>query len=278
MNAATSVLEISPQPTLGARLGSAQADLRETVRLWRLWMALGWFDIRLRYRGSVLGPLWVTLSTAVMVGGLGFLYSALFVTNLHDYLPFLALSLVLWGYLSTMVSDACTCFLQSESMIRSLRLPFCLHAGRAILRNMLVLLHSVIVILVVFVVFDTWPGWVGLLTLPSLLLWAIDSLAVCLLLGAFCARFRDIPPIVASVMQIAFFLSPVMWKPEMVGRHAQWLPLNPFFSLLEIVRGPLLGQMPSLIVWVSAFGYSLVLCLAAWLLFARVRSRLAFWV
>jgi lipopolysaccharide transport system permease protein len=163
-------------------------------------------------------------------------------------------------------------------MIRSMRLPFCLHAGRAMLRNMLVLLHSVIVIVVVFVIFDTWPGWVGLVTLPSLLVWAIDSLAVCLLLGAFCARFRDIPPIVASVMQIAFFLSPIMWKPEMVGKHAWLLPFNPFYSLLEIVRGPLLGQMPSLIVWVSALGYSLALCMAAWLLFARVRSRLAFWV
>lgn len=272
------VLDLHPQPTLGMRQRLALTDLLSALGLWRLWMALGWLDIRLRYRGSVLGPFWLTLSTAVMVGALGFLYSALFATNLHDYLPFLALSLVLWGFISAVVTEACTCFTQSEGMIRSMRLPFCLHAGRVIVRNVVVLAHNIVIIVVVFAIFDTWPGWAVFGILPAIVIWMIDSLAACLLLGAFCARFRDIPPIVASVMQIAFFVSPIMWKPEMVGHNARFLPLNPFYSLLEIVRGPLLAQMPSTAVWVSAIGYSVAFCVLAWMLFARVRARLAFWV
>ena len=82
-----------------ARQHQAVADLVGAARLWRLALALGWFDIRLRYRGSMLGPFWLTLSTAVMVVALGVLYSALFKMELHDYLPFLALSLVLWTFL-----------------------------------------------------------------------------------------------------------------------------------------------------------------------------------
>ena len=58
----------------------------------------------------------------------------------------------------------------------------------------------------------------ALLALPGLVLWLLDSLAVCLLLGALCARFRDIPPIVGSVMQMAFFISAVIWKPEPARR------------------------------------------------------------
>ena len=101
----------------------------------------------------------------------------------------------------------------------------------------------------------------ALLALPGLLLWALDSLALTLLLGGFCARFRDIMPIVNSVMQIAFFITPVIWKPEQLGPAGMSkLPFNPFYDLLEIVRAPLLGHMPSMMVWSGALGYSIVLC------------------
>ena len=131
---------------------------------------------------------------------------------------------------------------------------------------------------VVFVVFEVWPGWYGLLAIPGLLLWVIDCLALTLLLGTFCARFRDILPIVSSVMQIAFFITPVIWKPEQLGGGQALLPYNPFFDLLDIVRAPLLGMAPSADTWLGAGLYSLVLWILAWGLFSRVRGRIAFWI
>jgi lipopolysaccharide transport system permease protein len=265
--------------THSARHIQATQDVREGWRLWRLALTLGWLDIRLRYRGSVLGPLWLTLSTAVMVASLGFLYSALFKINLHDYLPFIALSIVLWNFLAAVVGDACLAFLQAEGMIRSIRMPFTVHAVRTVVRNILVLAHNVIVIVAIWAIFNVWPGWNAALAVPGVLLWLVDSLAACLLLGTFCARFRDIPPIVGSIMQIAFFVTPIIWQPQLLqGASADWLPANPFYALIEIVRAPLLRGEASATVWLSALGYSAALCLAAWLLFARVRGRLAFWV
>ena len=265
--------------TATARQKLALHDVAASTRLWRLALTLGWFDIRLRYRGSMLGPFWLTLSTAVMVVALGFLYSKLFKMELHDYLPFLALSLVLWSVLSQVITDACTCFTSAEGMIRSMRMPYSVHAARIVVRNMLVLAHNVIVIVAVYAWFDTWPGWAGLAALPALVVWILDGLAACLLLGPVGARFRDIPPIVASVIQIAFFISPIIWKPELLqGWSASLLWLNPFYTLLEIVRGPMLGEAPELHVWASALGYSVLLWALAWMMFARTRNRLAFWV
>ena len=256
----------------------AWQDLVGGLRLWRLAGTLGWLDIKLRYRGSMLGPLWLTLSTAVMVASLGVLYAALFNMDLHDYLPFLALSQVLWGFISVLVGEACTCFTQAEGIVKSVRMPFSLQALRALWRNLLVLGHNILVIVVVFAVFNEWPGWGAIYVIPGLALWAVDALAVCLVLGAVCARFRDIGPIVASVMQIAFFVTPIIWKGNQVGRHAWILPFNPFYSLLEVVRRPLLSQPMSLTVWLLAIGYSAVLCGLTWLVFMRARSRLAFWL
>ncbi len=245
---------------------------------------LGWLDIKLRYRGSVIGPFWLTLSTAVMVGALGFLYSTLFKQEIKTYLPFLALSLVLWNYLNAVVTEACTCFTQGEGMIRSVRLPFVLHALRCVFRNLLSLAHNIVVIAGVYLWVYLQYGLVisadVLTALPVLLLWIVDSLAACLVLGALCARFRDIPPIVGSIMQIAFFVSAIMWRPNMFGPvQPIWLRLNPFFSLVEVARAPLLGEpMPGHLVYFSAIGWSLFLCLGSWAFFARARSRLAFWV
>ena len=273
------VLEFAAGMSARARNHFAVADLRAGLRLWRLAWSLGWLDIRLRYRGSMLGPFWLTISTGVMVGSLGILYSTLFNMDLAEYLPFLALSQVLWAFLSALVSESCTVFTDAEAVIRSMRMPFFLFAMRVLIRNTLVLAHNVCVIVAVFAIFRVWPGSHGLLALCAVPLWIVDALALALLLGGFCARFRDILPIVNSVMQIAFFLTPVIWKPGQLGPTAvSLLPLNPFYDMLEIMRAPLLGELPSLSVWAGAFGFSALLCALSWYFFMRARGRIAFWI
>ena len=272
-------LNLTAEMTLGSRTRWAVADIAAGARLWRLALALGWLDIRLRYRGSMLGPFWLTISTGVMVAALGVLYSTLFKIDVREYLPFLALSQVLWGFLAALVSEACTTFTDAEGVIRSVRMPFFVFSLRTLIRNAIALAHNVVVIVVVFAIFSMWPTWEALLAIPGLLVWVIDALALTLLLGAFCARFRDIQPIVNSVMQIAFFMTPVIWKPNQLGGSGiEKLPLNPFFDLLEIVRGPILGTDVTLMTWVGAIVYSTALCAISWAFFVRARGRVTFWI
>ncbi len=271
-------LELKATSGFPARSAHAWRDMREAAGLWRLCWTLSWLDIKLRYRGSLLGPFWLTLSTAVMVGSMGFLYAALFHMDLHQYLPFLALSIVLWNFVGTLVGDACASFTSAEGMIRSVRMPFTLYGARVVLRNIIVLGHNVVVIVVTDLLLKAWPGHVALLAIPAFAAWMVVALALSMLFGALCARFRDIPPIIASIMQMAFFVSAVIWQPSQLGEHEYLLVLNPFYTLLEVVRGPLMGQVPSLAVYVSAGVSAAAICLVAWLIFARVRGRIAFWV
>lgn len=272
-------LNLRADMTIATRNRWAMADVAGGIRLWRLALALGWLDIRLRYRGSMLGPFWLTISTGVMVAALGGLYSTLFKLDLREYLPFLALSQVLWGFLAAVVSESCSVFTEAEGVIRSVRMPFFVFSLRALIRNVVVLGHNIVVIIVVFVIFGMVPDLSGLMALPGLLLWAIDALALTLILGAFCARFRDIQPIVNSVMQIAFFVTPVIWKPSQLGPDSiANLAFNPFFDLLEIVRGPILGTEVAGTTWIGALGYSAVVCAVSWSFFVRTRGRVTFWV
>lgn len=100
------------------RFQLAATDLKDGARLWRLIWTLGLSDIKLRYRGSTLGPFWLTISMGVQVASMAFLYATLFHTDIHTYLPYLTISIVLWQYMNTLISDGCTCFTQSDSLIK----------------------------------------------------------------------------------------------------------------------------------------------------------------
>ncbi|MBW8270323.1 ABC transporter permease [Caldovatus aquaticus] len=261
------------------RLARALADLGEGARRWRLAAALAWLDLRNRYRGSVLGPLWLTLSTAVMLGALGWLYAALFRMPVGEYLPWLAVSLILWNVIATAVGEACACLTGAEAVIRQLPLPHSVHALRCVMRNALVAAHNLPLIAVVFLIFGVAPGWGALLVLPGLGLIALNAFAAALLLGMLCARFRDIGPIVGSVMQIAFFVTPVIWKPELLDpRLRLLLPLNPFHAVMETVRAPLLEGGGSPWAWLAALLWTAAHGAVAFAFFARFRGRIAFWV
>ena len=259
------------------RVQRALEDLQLGLRRWRLPVALAQLDIRNRYRGSVLGPFWLTLSTAVTFVALGLLYSTLFKMDLHEYLPFLVVSMILWNVFNQVVAEACTSLIAAEGIIRQMPLPYTIHALRCMVRNAVVAAHNLPLILVVFIILGTYPGIGVLLALPGMLLFAVNSFAVVIFLGMICARFRDIGPIVGTVMQLAFFISPVIWKPELLHEHQKWLVLNPFYDLMEVVRGPLLNAPPPL-VWLAAVLITLATCGLSFIFFVRFRGRIAFWV
>jgi lipopolysaccharide transport system permease protein len=260
------------------RLARGLADLELGLRRWRLAGALAALDIRNRYRGSVLGPLWMSLSTAVTLLALGLLYSRLFRMDLQDYIPFLVVSLILWNIISQVVNEACSALVASEGIIRQMPLPYTTHALRCLMRNGVVAGHNLPLILLAFVIFWRWPGLEVLWAIPGFLLVLLNAFAAVLFLGMLCARFRDIGPIVQTVMQLAFFISPVIWKPELLGQHQVWLALNPFYDLMEVVRGPLLGAPPSALVWAGALVTTLLSCGISAAFFVRFRGRIAFWV
>lgn len=256
----------------------ARADLREGLLRWRLAWVLARSDITHRYRGSVLGPLWMTFSTAIMLLCLGLLYSKLFNLEIAVYLPWLGVSLIVWNVIAQVFSDAGNTLTSAEGIIRQMPVPYTVQALRTVFRNMVVAAHNLPLIAVVFYMFDYAVSWWALWSLLGLLLLCVNAFWLSLWLGILCARFRDIPPIIASLVQVAFFATPVIWKPELIQEWQPYLPINPFFAIMEVVRGPLLGDSVPLFVWAMALIYTALIWAVAQAFFVRFRGRVAFWV
>jgi lipopolysaccharide transport system permease protein len=160
-------------------------------------------------------------------------------------------------------------------------MPFTVHAVRSVIRNTIILAHNLVVLMIVFLVMRMDVSFYTLWAIPALLLWLVDAFAISLLFGAFCARFRDVPQIIASVLQIAFFITPVMWYANILEGHrgaSLLIQFNPFFDLLEIIRAPLLGTPLAAYAAVKAVLVSCVIIAVSTLAFARARGRIAYWV
>jgi len=256
----------------------ALQDVLNGLSLWTLWGKLGWNDILQRYRRSLLGPLWMTASMAIMVIALGLVYSKIFKAELRDFMPFLCAGLLIWGYISTILSEAGTLFTGAESYIKQIRLPYSLYVFRFMWGKVIIFAHNFVVYIAVLVYFHAWPGSVVLYAIPGFVLVTLNGALASICLGMMSARFRDIPQIVASVIQIIFFITPIMWKPELLGDHQALMTFNPFFYLVEIVRAPLLGQIPSAQMYLAAILITALNAMFATLFFVRFRSRISYWV
>jgi lipopolysaccharide transport system permease protein len=257
---------------------SAWLDVLSGLSLWRLWVRLGWNDILQRYRRSMLGPLWLTASMAIMVVALGILYAELFKTPIHDFLPFLCVGLLIWNLMSSFLVEGGTLFTGSESYIKQVRLPYSVYVFKSSWSKLIIFLHNFLIYFGVIWFFDIWPGATALLAIPGVAVLILNGACASLYLGMISARFRDIPQLVSSIVQIVFFVTPIMWKPELLQRRTYIADINPFYHLVEIIRGPLLGGVPDLKHYLAVLLITVVNVAVAGAFFARFRSRISYWV
>ena len=101
-------------PARQTNLDKALRDVTKGLAAVHVWAMLAWCEIRQRYRRSVLGPFWLTISTAALLGGMGPLYGTLFGQPLAEYFPHLAIGWVVWSLISGLINEGCQAFIAAK--------------------------------------------------------------------------------------------------------------------------------------------------------------------
>jgi ABC-type polysaccharide/polyol phosphate export permease len=254
------------------------AEIFDGFRAWRVWTILGWDDIRQRYRRSVLGPFWITLSMGIFILLLGVIYGRLFHIDLPTYLPYLAVGFIVWGLVSAVANDSCVAFHESSRIIKQIKLPFTTYVFRVVYRNFIVFLHTIVIFIPIAIFFRMTPGWTMLLALPGLFLVVVNVTWVAAVLATLSTRYRDVQPIVGTVVQLLMFATPIMWTAPSLGNARIVAEINPIYHLVEIVRAPMLGSAPELRSWLVTGGLAVAGCLLAAGLFISKSRRIVFWL
>ncbi len=270
---------VSPARAPAMHQHSGIKDIVDGLRSWPLALRLGWMDIARRYRRTRIGPFWGTLSVAAFIGTMGFLYSGLFGQDPEAYLPYLSSGFAVWIPLSSFVNESAGAFLAAESVVKQSSVPFSTFVWQGVVRNFIVFFHYVQVFVFVAIVFHVEVSLNTFLVLPGLLLLFINAGWVGIMVALFCTRFRDLQQLLATLMQMLFFLTPIFWMPGQAGRvRTIFVDLNPAHHFVDIVRSPMLGQAPHVYSWLIVIGFAVLgwgFTLAA---YSRYRHRMVLWM
>lgn len=256
-----------------------QEDIVESVRLWRLWTHLAWSDVLKQYRRSFLGPVWISLNTSIFIVIFGLIGAQLFNAPLEFYLAYFCTGHVFFSFFSSMINEGCQAYIASEAFLKQTPIPKMTFVLRVAWRNLIMLAHNFVVVIGVLWWAQLLPRVLLNWFLLGLLLTVSAGVMAIALLGAVAARFRDIPMIMSNIMQIAFFVTPVMWQPHQLTERAQVAVLwNPLAAYLDLLRMPMLGKAPadaSLQLAAITLGMLVLLYLA---LYRNVRRRIVYWL
>jgi ABC-type polysaccharide/polyol phosphate export permease len=256
----------------------AVRDLVEGLRARRVWVLLARMDIKQRYRRSVIGPFWITITMIIWILAMGPLYSHLLGIGADKFIPYLAMGIITWGLLSGVLLDGAAAFVTAENLVRSVKLPYTVHILRVLQRNLIIFLHNLLAFVPFMLYLGIRPQWEWLMAIPGVALILLAALPTAFLLGTLSARYRDLQQMIASIVQLAFFLTPVFWHRDLLGSRAYLADYNPFHIMLEGVRHPIVAGVPPVDVYLRIAVVTLVLFLLAAPFFARYRRRLAFWI
>jgi ABC-2 type transport system permease protein/lipopolysaccharide transport system permease protein len=260
-----------------SRIVAAIHDLYDGLRKSELWITLGWHDIRQRYKRSIAGPFWITISMAMMIAGLGYMSTGILNQRTDDALPYIAAGIIVFYLISALINEGCNVFIETSRSILQIKSPFSIYVYQIVWRNLLIFLHNITIYGVVALIYKINPGYTAFLAILGILAILINGFFLSFLIGGLGARFRDVPLICTNLMQVAFFLSPVFWRATQ-AQHPLFFQLNPFYYFLESVRMPLMGEAPPSRIWIMIAVITCVNAIVSTLFFARVRARIPYWL
>jgi ABC-type polysaccharide/polyol phosphate export permease len=258
----------------------AWADVCATFKQHHIITSLGWQDVATRYRRSRVGAFWLTINMLVLITVLGIVFGTLFRQPLAEMLPYLAIGLIVWGFLSTLINEACTAFITAQETILQVRMPLFTHVMRILWRNTIILGHNLLILPLLFLLFMKPLTPLALWGLPGFMLLILNAAWVMLVFAVVCTRFRDVTQIVQNIVQVMFYVTPIIWSTSLLPDHVGTavLDFNPLYHLINLIRAPLMGEAPSVLNWTVATLMALIGWVAALTLFGHYCKRIPYWL
>ena len=238
-----------------------------------------WLDVVCQYRRSRIGPLWETINVVVMMVGITLVSSAIFGGNVVSLIGYIGLGIIAWSAISSLITEGTATFVRNANLITSLNIGIDLYVGRTVFKTLITFGHHLI-LYVVGIAFSIVPlSWTSLVAVPGIVLLFVNGFWAVTVLAFVCARFRDVELIVRNLLQLAFFVTPVFWNYHQIVDERRFLvDYNIIFYFIEIIRAPLLGQIPPLHDYLVAGGVTVFGYAIAFLVYLRMRRQLAFFV
>lgn len=258
----------------------AWADLKQGWELHRLWLRLGYAEVRRRYRRTLLGPFWATGQIAIYILCVGYIFSSVLEADRSTYISYLTTGFITWMLVYAVLTEATAAFVSNAAIRQQQPFPYSMFIYAMLARNFFAHLHHYVLYFAVSLIFGLQISWNLLLLVPGYLLTGINLAWLSLILATLTARFRDIQQLIVSLMQVMLFVTPIFYSQDMLSPTQRVFVLMPnlIYHMTVIIRAPLLGIAPpissyAILILSATFGW----LFAAWL-FGKCRQTIIFWI
>ena len=253
-------------------------DLSRSIILKHIWINLALMEIKSSYRRTKLGPLWITLSTVILLISIGPLYALIFKVDFKSYFIYLACGFTFWAFIKDTTIDNATQFIHSKGYILSEPYPLSLYIFKSLAKNIIIFAHNMVVVLLAVIFFSKN------IILLNYLYFFLGFILNCLILffvglivSTICVRFRDVSNIIQNIFTVFFFITPIFWKPSFIEGKFALTHSNPFFSMIEIMRAPLLNESFPKISFIIAIVILILSIISAGIIFGKYKKRISLW-
>ena len=230
-----------------------------------------------RYKGAIIGGFWLTITTAMTAIGLGLLYGKLFGAPIAAHLPYVTLGIVTWAAISAYATSGCEVFTSSSAVFKDFPMPLSLFPYRLLITQMIYFGYRSIVLLAILVIFRQSVAPTAPLAIFGIALVFWIGFWASFALGVVNARYRDFGQMVAAATTFFIFVTPIFWRADRLGDFSWVVDFNPFYHLINTVRGPILGEPGIAVSFIVATLIAAVVPFVAFYLFGRFSNRLAYW-
>lgn len=255
-------------------------DVAQTIKKKNVVQTLGWNDIATRYRRSRIGPFWLTINLGVMIACVGLVFGKLFGSPVDDFLPFFCVGMILWTFIASCLIEGCNAYQEGSGIILQIKMPLWIHVSKIMYRNIIIIFHNILIIPICLIIYGRSLTSFSLIAIPGFILLVVNILWMMTILAVVCARFRDVNQILTNIIQVLYFVTPIMW-----GNNFKSLSIpsalyewNPFFHLLNLVRAPILNQLPSMESWIVASIMAIVGVVFSLVFYGKFIKRVPYWL
>lgn len=238
---------------------------------------LGLMEIKLKYKRSIIGPWWITISTALTITLLGSLWTMVFGMDLHEYLPYFALGLILWNLFLTQNTDATNLFSKNEALLKEVYISPIEFLISSAISNLIIFFHNFIVILFIIFYFDLFVNNSLFFSIIGFLLFVLFTFFISGIVSMISARYKDAVQIFTVFFNLLFFISPIIWKSDSIKSEFMFIKLNPIYHFLEAIRTPIISGVASQSLYFCLF-FVLFAFMVFYFLFKSFNRKIVFWL
>ena len=255
-------------------------ELQIAIKYFHIWTYLSISDVKNRFRRSKLGVLWPILHQLAFSIGAGIIWANVFHLDPAEFIPFLTLGFAIWGFISGSMTEGCSSLVVAHGYLKQLPLPQSIFIFRSLLTQLIFLIIGLVTAMGILLYFGKLTVIGVLLGIPGIFILIIYAYGAIGSLAYLGLRYRDLQHGLTGLFSLLFVVTPIIYPADVLIQKGLAFAVyaNPFASLIEVVRLPILsGNLASLTHYLVSSLFALLFVVLRYQLGSRWGRFVVYW-